>query len=451
MRTRLISLLVVLTLGLACRSPKSVPEQGAVLLKLSCAVTSPPADELRVWAYHDGGRLWDGARLPEQGSLNGKNPAELGTVLIAPGAIQGALRIHVRAFAAGERLADGMITIPSLASGERTYDFRLEPTVPADDDGDGVPDAIDDCVGVANPSQGGCAAAPKPDAGGDAGLGTPPDSAGADPIEAGTGRDSIGDAQPESRAADTAQRTDTSAVVTVDAEIKTGGEDATIDVPVIDPDAGSRSLDLGTQVITDSGNDSAADKSPDVSVPADSKRDLNVIRDVNLPVDIAVDALASDTPAEDACGTDCKKTQGELCAQNDECASGFCADGVCCANSCAGPCRSCNQPESTGICRGYSAGIDPEVECTGGAKCNGAGACGAAPPPQKPNGQLCEAGSECLSGFCSDGMCCNEACDQPCHACGSGTCKTVTKTQDIPECSGTMSCNPAGKCVVKGS
>lgn len=440
MRPRLIGLLVVLGLGLACRSPKSVPEEGAVLLKLSCAVTSPPADELRVWAYHDGGRLWDGARVPEEGSLNGQNPAELGTILIAPGAIQGALRIHIRAFAAGERLADGMITIPSLAGGERTYDFRLESTPPADDDADGVPDAIDDCVGLANPNQGGCAAAPKPDAGGDAVLG-PVDSA-----VGGNVRDSIGDSQPDPRT-DAAQNGDTSGGVRLDAD--TG--DVPIDVPANIPD--SKPSDLGTQVTTD-GKDSAVDHVPlDVAVPVDSSRDVTVVRDVNMPVDttIKLDTLAGDAPARDVCGTECKKTQGELCAQNDECASGFCVDGVCCTNSCSGPCRSCSQPDSTGICRSYATGSDPEVECTGGAKCNGAGACGSTPPPLKPNGQLCGAGSECLSGFCSDGMCCNEACDQPCQACGSGTCKTVYKTEDKPECSGTMTCNPAGRCVTKGS
>jgi hypothetical protein len=435
MRTRLLGLFVVLTLGLACRSPKSVPEEGAVLLRVSCAVTSPPADELRVWAYHDGGRLWDGARVPEEGSLNGQNPADLGTILIAPGAIQGALRIHIRALAAGERLADGMITIPTLASGERTYDFRLESTVPADDDGDGVPDAIDDCVGVANANQGGCAAAPKPDAGGDAVLGPPVDSAVTTPV----------DAEPRT---DAAQNVDTSGGVKLDADTKTG--DAPIDGPANIPD--SKRSDLGTQVTTDSGKDSAADQVPlDVAVPADSSRDVTVVRDVSVPVDIAVDSFAGDAPAGDACGSECNKTQGELCAQNDECASGFCADGVCCTNSCSGPCRSCSQPDSTGICRGYATGSDPEVECTGGAKCNGAGACGTTPPPLKPNGQLCGAGSECLSGFCSDGMCCNEACDQPCEACGSGTCKSVTKTEDKPECSDTMTCNRNGKCVAKSS
>ena len=82
-------------------------------------------------------------------------------------------------------------------------------------------------------------------------------------------------------------------------------------------------------------------------------------------------------------------------------------------NACIGPCRSCNQPNADGMCQPYGQGSDPAVECTAGATCNGAGACGPPVGGPKPNGQLCGAGTECTSGFCKDGVCCNNACDGP--------------------------------------
>jgi hypothetical protein len=45
-----------------------------------------------------------------------------------------------------------------------------------------------------------------------------------------------------------------------------------------------------------------------------------------------------------------KKTDGEPCGSNHECLSGICADGACCDSACAGPCASCNQAGSEGLC-----------------------------------------------------------------------------------------------------
>ena len=55
------------------------------------------------------------------------------------------------------------------------------------------------------------------------------------------------------------------------------------------------------------------------------------------------------------------------------------------------------------------------------------------------NGNACTIGDECLSGFCSDGVCCDTACDQECYACSaatkesgaqSGTCDFAAKGSD---------------------
>jgi hypothetical protein len=436
MRATRLGVILALTLAIACRSGRSVPEEGSALIRVSCTDGVSTSDELRVWAYDDKGMLWDGARVPEQGALASKSSTNLGTILIAPGAIQGALRIHVRAFAAGNRLADGMLSIPSLTGSERTYDLRLEPTVPTDSDGDDVPDGIDDCPDVANPSQGGCPGGAKPDAGS-----RTPDS-GERPADT-RAPSSVTDGE-------VATNPDTNAVVGVDAKIDPKNTD------------GSTSVQADTQVNVDTKISVFADAPPaDRPIDAFSNTpDTKVVNpDTNtVAVDSAIpdrvpptpDSAVPDVPEEDACGSNCKKAQGAQCGNNSECASGACADGVCCTNACVGACRSCNQPNAVGSCQGYAPGSDPEGECLGGA-CNGAGACGAAPPTNRANGQLCKAGTECASGHCADGVCCNEACNLACQACGTGTCASVTNAEDNPECMGTKICNPRGKCVTKNT
>ena len=148
----------------------------------------------------------------------------------------------------------------------------------------------------------------------------------------------------------------------------------------------------------------------------------------------------------DASGA-CNRANGAACADSVQCSSSFCVDGVCCANACLGPCRSCNQPNNDGICQPYAQGTNPAAECTGGATCNGAGACGPPTGGPKANGELCGATTDCMSGFCKDGVCCNNACDGPCRTCETGTCTNVKRKPDPPECYGTMTCNAAAKCV----
>ncbi len=61
------------------------------------------------------------------------------------------------------------------------------------------------------------------------------------------------------------------------------------------------------------------------------------------------------------------------------------------------------------------------------------------------NGQTCSAGSECCSGNCVDGYCCNSACGGTCDACNitghEGTC-----VDDDSKCTGCKSCS-GGTCV----
>jgi hypothetical protein len=42
----------------------------------------------------------------------------------------------------------------------------------------------------------------------------------------------------------------------------------------------------------------------------------------------------------------------------------------------------------------------------------------------------CEAGTDCQSGICADGRCCDQACGGPCEACsGAGHCEPIGNGQ----------------------
>ena len=372
--------LLVLGMGLtpACGPAKSVPEAGAVVVRVMLTTGAPRPDELRAWVYDDDGRLWDGARFPSEGALPAVGGPDLGTILIQPGASHGALRLHLRGLAGGGRVVDGVASIPTENRDRAPVEVQLGPALPADRDGDDVPDGIDDCPDLPDPAQAGCAAAP--------------DGASGD------------DTRADAAVADSNS----------DADRETGAE---------------------------AGADTASD------VTGDATDGPVATTDAQLDVGPATDARTNDTGGTGACdGGACDKAQGSACGSNAECVSGACVDGVCCTNACAGPCRSCNQPNATGVCQAFPQGTDPERDCASGATCNGAGSCGAAPPPDKANGQLCAAGAECKSGFCTDGVCCDTACDSPCQNCGSGTCQAVKKTQDVPECAGAKTCNARGMC-----
>jgi hypothetical protein len=341
---------LLLAVALAGCGKETMLVWGAVLLVLSLGdgVTAP--DELRLSVYDETGTLWKDMRVPGSGALVPESATRLGTVLIQPGASQGGLRVHARAFAASARVADGMLAIEGGRRG--TFALQLAAAVPLDGDGDDVPDTIDDCPAVANPGQGGCPGG---------------NDAGSDARDAGDG--------------------------------------GAVDAPTAGGDAG------------DGG-----------------------------AVDAPRDGGGTDVLDCAAAGA-CDRATGTQCTDGTQCRSSFCVDGVCCANACLGPCRSCNQPNKDGMCQPYPQATDPAGECASGMTCNGAGACGSPVGGLKPNGQLCAGGNECTSAFCVDGVCCNNACDGQCRTCETGTCANVARKPDPPQCYGAMTCNAAGKCV----
>jgi hypothetical protein len=76
-----------------------------------------------------------------------------------------------------------------------------------------------------------------------------------------------------------------------------------------------------------------------------------------------------------SCG---KKMKGANCTKGADCASGFCADGVCCNVACGGACVSCALPDRKGTCWPIDHGVaDPRGQCVdqGASSCGATGTC----------------------------------------------------------------------------
>ncbi len=123
---------------------------------------------------------------------------------------------------------------------------------------------------------------------------------------------------------------------------------------------------------------------------------------------------------------------------SSSCPSGFCAQGVCCATACQGPCNSCALPGTAGTCVPVS-NPDPSWTCPSGSK--------------QP-GQPCAAGAECATAQCVDGVCCESACLGPCRSCNLpasvGRCVPVPSGASDPRgvCVASLpaSCGLDGRC-----
>lgn len=195
------------------------------------------------------------------------------------------------------------------------------------------------------------------------------------------------------------------------------------------------------------------------------------------------------------CGGSCvvgkkgKCTAGKKCDDDEgNCDGGeHCVDGVCCSKLCDGPCSSCNQEGHEGLCTTIDLpGVgkcDPMETCNSVAECALANtkSCDPLFPYQCASwfcnansecapctnnaqcpiiGNLCNAdgfcvfsslakgsscmdNTQCASGFCVDGICCENACDGTCMACNrfytvdapsqDGVCRPILKHYDPHE------------------
>jgi hypothetical protein len=111
---------------------------------------------------------------------------------------------------------------------------------------------------------------------------------------------------------------------------------------------------------------------------ADCGTPVNPCRDATCSAGVCGESFKSlFTPCgpgkECSAGGFCKAANGVLCPGASLCASGQCADGVCCEVSCQNNgCIACVQMwtgQPDGQCAGVYAGTDPKGYCTGGEVC----------------------------------------------------------------------------------
>jgi hypothetical protein len=133
---------------------------------------------------------------------------------------------------------------------------------------------------------------------------------------------------------------------------------------------------------------------------------------------------------------------GAACATADQCQSGQCVDGVCCASASTMACHACDGQGTAGQCLPVPEGGDPDDECapepamTCGrdGTCDGKGACRRYP-----------AGTQCVPGSCTG------ATEQGARSCdGNGTCMPGSSRSCAPNvCMGASCgtrCTDASQC-----
>jgi hypothetical protein len=190
----------------------------------------------------------------------------------------------------------------------------------------------------------------------------------------------------------------------------------------------------------------------------DSQRGVMVLFGGSLPGDLANFNLSpSDLAKAEVSQTWEYKVanlgNGEGCTATtaSTCGSGFCVEGVCCVvAACSGVCQSCSVAGHEGTCLQAAAGTEVPGSCSNGQACDGSGSC------KSKNGLTCSSASDCASGFCVDGVCCEDACDGKCVSCNqanlAGKCSGYAVGSDPenecgrghPSCRST--CNGAGAC-----
>jgi hypothetical protein len=288
--------LLAVTLA-SCRGGGQVAEPGAVLLHFALTDGAPTPEELRLWVYDDTGALWSDARFPSEGGLPPPQGRELGTILVQPGTSAGILRIHAVGLIGGAPALDGVLTVPASSRGSADLTVMLASELTDDTDRDGVPDAIDDCKAVANPTQTGCSA----------------------PVDGGVDGGRIDAASCDAAGC---QRANGAACGT-DGECSSGfcADGVCCANACVGP---CRSC-----------NQPNAD---------------GLCQSYPSGTDYEHECGTATCNGAGACGTPpapSSKDNGSVCGKSTECKSGFCTDGVCCRESCTDVCHSC----ATGSCQ----------------------------------------------------------------------------------------------------
>jgi hypothetical protein len=148
---------------------------------------------------------------------------------------------------------------------------------------------------------------------------------------------------------------------------------------------------------------------------------------------------------------DCDGTVDNGVCDNVPNGTSSCVEGECQIVACDTGYRDCNGTYSDGcetsVTQNNSHCGDCDIVCPQGSSCVDE-VC------KKPQGAVCSSPAECQTGFCADGFCCNEACDEVCVSCEgtlfagtNGVCTNVpTGADPFNECPGNRVCGGARAC-----
>ena len=353
-----IRVVVVLVL-LAVTGCKSTPT--SILLTIEGAVGLPLPDELRLNVYTFAGVTVSDRRLPQAGA-----PRLPDTVVLFPSQNEGDVRILVRALAGGAEVGQGATTV-TLRSGEQVpASVVLRSGTALDRDGDGVPDAIDNCPDWPNPDQERCPA----DGGVDASVDAPADTLA-----------DLADLVPD-LACD--QDNDTYL------SLACGGLDCDDTDDTVNPGRtegppGDPTCSDGKDNDCDGGKDLADTACKTCSVDGDCE-DNN-----SCTVDKCSGGLCDNSPTNEGQGCDDKNA----CTSGETCKAGACAggQGVTCTPPDTCHIASCDPSQGcVSTVKADGAGCDDDKYCTVNDKCNG-GACQADPRDCNATAPVCHSGS----------------------------------------------------------
>lgn len=143
-------------------------------------------------------------------------------------------------------------------------------------------------------------------------------------------------------------------------------------------------------------------------------------------------------------------SRGGSCGADNDCPTGYCVDGVCCESRVCGTCETC-AGTNPGICSAvFNAEDRDSCALADHVKCNSVGKCSPA------EGASCKSSSDCGSGACVDGICCDTACDRACESCSAsekasgkddGVCGPAKLgTNPKSRCGGDATCSATGVC-----
>jgi hypothetical protein len=184
-----------------------------------------------------------------------------------------------------------------------------------------------------------------------------------------------------------------------------------------------------------------------------------------FPYDCSGTACASSCSGAGGCASgatcnvglcDGNKALGDVCTQPAECASGFCAKGVCCATDCSAACRSCGLPGARGLCLPVPAGTDPLDECVAASRsscgldgfCDGQGACRKWSALTLCAARACSSDSTVAARFCDGSGTCLSGASTPCTPYG---CQAATGACYGPPCVSNAQCAAGAQCQPNGS